>query len=884
MADKKSTVELIFQGVDKTGAATQSALRNAERFSSSLQNVTSPIRDITTSAVKLEAGLLATGAAITAFSIKAAGDFDSAFREIATLIDQPIDDLGEFKDAIIEYSTQSTQPLEDITTAIYAAISNGTDYADSIAFVSQAEKLAVAGRADLVDTTKVLAASMEAYGASANEAERFSDALFTTVKQGQTTLPELGASLSQVTTLAASAGVDFDELLSAVAALTAAGAPTSQAITQIRGAISGIIKPTSEAQTLAAELGIDFNAAALESKGLSGVLKEVEEATGGNNEQMAKLFGSMEALGGVMVLTGKGAESFEDSMRAMEERAGSTATAYEKMVEEIGNLNQNLANNLRAAAERIGRPLLDEYGGITEAIGAMFKALGSNVSTGELGEVVDYIESQMQAIESVLLTAAQNLPEALDLADFDAVIEGIDAVVEAVSGLLGNIDLSTAEGLAQAMTKIGQAFGGLSQFTAGVIESFEPLVNLLIELGSGASELDSNVAKLAGNLAGITSQVDMALPLLNILLGLMIANTGKNLVTGFGNTSAKARGLTAALAGKAGLVGAAGAAGYAMGTVLNAGINKAIQAATGDEFATLGTQIYEATHAAETNAQIMQEQAAKLAEAERVLNQTREEGIEGSTQRAIAIAEARKKEEEAARKVRQELETLGAFLNADPWGTGIVNLTENLPDALYTAEQRAQGFVKTMEDGVPTFTGLNGVMDDTASSVSKVGEVMDEAERQSEDFRMKMEELASNERIANIEANVQLNVAELEAQTQRVEAAFESINTGIQSTGDLLGTLFGNDAPDWDRFGFRTMEQVQLENERREKLLKLQERMTEAEIRAMNARANRLNSSNPLIQVDGAGLQPHLEAFMWEILRTIQTRVNEDGLEMLMGT
>jgi len=32
-----------------------------------------------------------------------------------------------------------------------------------------------------------------------------------------------------------------------------------------------------------------------------------------------------------------------------------------------------------------------------------------------------------------------------------------------------------------------------------------------------------------------------------------------------------------------------------------------------------------------------------------------------------------------------------------------------------------------------------------------------------------------------------------------------------------------------------------------------------------------------------AGLQPHLEAFMWEVLRTIQTRVNEDGLKLLLG-
>ena len=44
-----------------------------------------------------------------------------------------------------------------------------------------------------------------------------------------------------------------------------------------------------------------------------------------------------------------------------------------------------------------------------------------------------------------------------------------------------------------------------------------------------------------------------------------------------------------------------------------------------------------------------------------------------------------------------------------------------------------------------------------------------------------------------------------------------------------------------------------------------------------------MESGDALIKIDGAGLQPHLEAFMWEILRTIQTRVNRDGLAMLLG-
>lgn len=55
-----------------------------------------------------------------------------------------------------------------------------------------------------------------------------------------------------------------------------------------------------------------------------------------------------------------------------------------------------------------------------------------------------------------------------------------------------------------------------------------------------------------------------------------------------------------------------------------------------------------------------------------------------------------------------------------------------------------------------------------------------------------MEKIASNERIKNIEATVSLNVEQLKADVERVKAAFASIDTTIESTGDLLGGLFGN--------------------------------------------------------------------------------------------
>jgi hypothetical protein len=38
-----------------------------------------------------------------------------------------------------------------------------------------------------------------------------------------------------------------------------------------------------------------------------------------------------------------------------------------------------------------------------------------------------------------------------------------------------------------------------------------------------------------------------------------------------------------------------------------------------------------------------------------------------------------------------------------------------------------------------------------------------------------------------------------------------------------------------------------------------------------------------MISIDGTGLQPHLEAFMWEILGAIQVRANAEGSEFLLG-
>ena len=153
-------------------------------------------------------------------------------------------------------------------------------------------------------------------------------------------------------------------------------------------------------------------------------------------------------------------------------------------------------------------------------------------------------------------------------------------------------------------------------------------------------------------------------------------------------------------------------------------------------------------------------------------------------------------------------------------------------------------------------------------------------------LRLELGKLYSNERIKTIEAKVKLDIAEFEYKAKIVESAFDSIDTAIESTGKLLGDL-------WKLMGDQNIgfadkwaleAQIEAENKRRDEAFKLQKLLTEATIKEIESRTKAFQAGDALIKIDGAGLQPHLEAFMWEILRTIQTRVNADGLKLLLNT
>lgn len=302
--------------------------RIQKRTAKSIEQTGSKISGLSDKMALLSAPILAAATA----GFKLHSDFANGIAKISTLVDTTVVSMQKVSDEIRAVSDETGAGVADLSESVYQAISAGVDAAHAVGFVKDMTIAAKAGFTDTTTAVNGVTTVLNAYGKSAEEATAITDQMLLAQNFGKTSFGEMAQSMGNVIPIAAQLNVSTQELFGSIAVLTKNGIQTSEAITGLKAAYSNILKPSSEAAKLAQSLGLEFNAAHLQSVGWAKFLGEVKQATGGNAEQMAQLFGSVEALNSVLVLTGKGAGDFDKVMNQMADSAGMTREAYEKML------------------------------------------------------------------------------------------------------------------------------------------------------------------------------------------------------------------------------------------------------------------------------------------------------------------------------------------------------------------------------------------------------------------------------------------------------------------------------------------------------------------------------------------------------------------------
>lgn len=296
-------------------------------------------------------------------------EFSNQMANIATLIDTNVESLDRMKAGVLDLAQRTPLPLQDLTGSLYDIRSAGISASDQFRVLEGSAKLGVAGLGSTGEAADLATSSINAFGLKGREQARAFDLLFKTVKKGKTTIAELSQGFGAVAGVVANAGVQLDEYLASVAALTTTGLPAAAAHTQIRAAIAGLTRETKQSRKVMSALGAkDFKDLIAKSGGLVPALNRIRGELKGNDAAMLELFGSTEALNAVLGLTGKQGAAFNETLKDMRDGANALDPAYaKKQAEDAARLAEDM-NRIEIASIKIGAIILPFFAKVAEQV------------------------------------------------------------------------------------------------------------------------------------------------------------------------------------------------------------------------------------------------------------------------------------------------------------------------------------------------------------------------------------------------------------------------------------------------------------------------------------------------------------------------------------
>ena len=394
----------------------------------------------------------AVGAGLTV-ATKNASDFEDGMAKMSTLFDTTQTSVKDLSEEFIKLSNETGIGATRLAEAGYQALSASVPIQNVGKFVKTSAELAKVGFTDTCTAVDVLTTAINAYGLSANDADKIANNLVNTQNLGKTTVNELASSMGKIIPTASSMGVNLNNLCTVYAEMTKQGIATAEATTYANEMLNEIGDSGSTvAGILQQETGESFQQLMADGNSLGDVLqilKDYAERTGTNFNE---LWSSTSAGKAALAITNSGAEEFNNTLQAM-------ATSTDVLGEGLDKLSTPSAkakkamNQLKNDAMELGQvilesiaPIIEQLAEQIEAFTNWFSALDPNIKQvivvvlamiAALGPVLIFVGKICKGISSIISLVGTIGPALSSLSSFlSPIISGIGS---ALSGLFGLI-------------------------------------------------------------------------------------------------------------------------------------------------------------------------------------------------------------------------------------------------------------------------------------------------------------------------------------------------------------------------------------------------------------------------------------------------------------
>ena len=480
--------------------------------------------------------------------VEAAQDFETAFAKVQTIADTSQVSTEQLKSQIMELSNATGRSVTDISEATYQAISASVDTSEAVDFVATATKLATGGFTDQATAVDTLTTVINAYGKTAADAEHISDLLVETQNKGKTTVAQLAQVYGQLIPSAASAGVSFEDLSTAMAVTTKNGMNTAVAATSVRAMLTELGKSGSNvSKVLEEKTGKSFTELIASGKSLGDVMQILMDSVDGNADQFKGLFTNVRSGGAAYFLAKEGAEGYNEELERMNNVSGQAAEAAGIMAdtaEVAENKFKNAAQNFKIAVGDALLPVLTElrltgkdafdwmtdvikdHPEIVAALTGIASALG--ILGAGLTFTVGILPQLKRGIDAIKASMASN-PITLAILGITAAITGLIAVVKTWNAQQAEIE-GTHQNLNKTFKETESAVRDNMKARKEASENIEAeqgsyaiLIEKLKELNSveekttsQKAQMQAIVHELSGAIPGIAEAFDAETGALNL--------------------------------------------------------------------------------------------------------------------------------------------------------------------------------------------------------------------------------------------------------------------------------------------------------------------------------------------------------------------------------
>jgi TP901 family phage tail tape measure protein len=324
---------------------------------------------------KLSIGVTAPIIGIGTAAVNAGMEFEAQMSRVQAISGATGDEFSKMNDQALKLGADTAFSASEAAQGMENLASAGFTASETMQAMPGMLSLAAAGGVDVASASDIAASALRGFGLEAGQSGHVADVLAKAAADTNAGVTDMGSALKYAAPPANALGLSLEEVSAAIGIMSNAGIKGEMAGTTLRGALTRLASPSSEAAKMMAKLGIS----AFDSHGkmlpLSQVISNLQGGMKGLTDEqkqnaIATIFGQ-ESMSGMLTLIQAGPAELDKLTVGFKNSDGAAAAMASTMQNNTKGSIEQMKGSLETAGIKMEQALAPAIKSIADAVGSL---------------------------------------------------------------------------------------------------------------------------------------------------------------------------------------------------------------------------------------------------------------------------------------------------------------------------------------------------------------------------------------------------------------------------------------------------------------------------------------------------------------------------------